>query len=86
VESGVSAKEDTQLLEMEREGEADALQQKIAQLPGKASKLINMHYFEGNTISEVSRKTGEKVGTIKSSMTRGRQTLKKILERENAGR
>jgi RNA polymerase sigma-70 factor (ECF subfamily) len=62
---------------------ADELEKQIndalLNVPPMFRKTLELHYFEGDSYEEVSRKTGVTINTVKTRLNRGRQLLKKLL-------
>jgi RNA polymerase sigma-70 factor (ECF subfamily) len=51
----------------------------LINVPPMFRKTLELHYFEGDSYEEVSRKTGVTINTVKTRLNRGRQLLKKLL-------
>jgi RNA polymerase sigma-70 factor (ECF subfamily) len=49
-------------------------------MPGAQRSALEMAYFEGLTHTEIAAKTGEPLGTIKTRIRTGLQTLRKVFE------
>jgi len=62
----------------------DAAQVRIAllQLSPKYQTVLALRYFEDLSLTEVSQATGWRLGTVKSLVSRGRQSLREKLLRE----
>ncbi|MGI6604472.1 MAG: RNA polymerase sigma factor [bacterium] len=52
-------------------------------LPPKYRTVIHLFYYEGYSIKDISRLTGQKESTIRSHLTRARQKLKSVLKEED---
>lgn len=59
-----------------------ALHQAILKLKPIYQAVITLRFFEDKTISEISRITGKKEGTVKSQLHRGLEKLRHALERK----
>ena len=55
----------------------------IEKLPPKYRLVIHLHYYEGYTAKEISSITGIPVSTVTTRLSRAREKLKKIIEKEN---
>jgi RNA polymerase sigma-70 factor (ECF subfamily) len=65
------------------EPEQHDLLEHISQLPPKYRTVIHLFYYEGYSIKDISRMTGQKESTVRSHLTRARQKLKSVLKEEN---
>ena len=54
----------------------------VRKLPAKYAQVIILFYFEGYSVSEISRILSEKENTVKSRLKRGRELLKGVLTDE----
>lgn len=54
----------------------------IMSLPSKYKIVMDLHYIEGYTASEISEITGVKPDTVRKRMQTGRNKLRKIMEGE----
>ena len=59
-----------------------ALIHEVRSLPVKYAHPIILFYFEGYSVSEISRILSEKENTVKSRLKRGRELLKGVLTDE----
>ncbi len=59
-----------------------ALHQAILRLKPIYQAVITLRFFEEKTISEISKITGKKEGTVKSQLHRGIEKLRYVLERK----
>ncbi len=50
----------------------------VAEMPGPQRQALELAYFEGLTHSEIAQRTGEPLGTIKTRLRTGLQTLKRV--------
>lgn len=57
------------------------LLENVMELPWKYRVVIHLFYYEGYSIREISRLTGQRESTVRSLLTRGRQKLRKFLEK-----
>ncbi len=51
-----------------RLAERDALRRALADLPSEQREVVVLHYFGGFTLDEVSERTGERPGTVRSRL------------------
>jgi RNA polymerase sigma-70 factor (ECF subfamily) len=58
------------------------LLEQIMNLRPKSRTVIHLYYYEGYSIKDISKLTGQKEATIRSQLTRARQKLKAILEED----
>lgn len=63
---------------------ADMLRSMIAQLPPEQTEAIELAFLKGMTHNEIAAHLGEPLGTIKSRIRNGLQTLKGMWMRENS--
>jgi RNA polymerase sigma-70 factor (ECF subfamily) len=54
----------------------------VYQLPYKYREVIILHYYQDLSVHEMSEYLGEREGTVKSKLFRGRALLKTVLEKE----
>ncbi len=59
------------------------LAEQLKKLPPKYRLVIHLHYYEGYTAKEISEITGTPVSTITTQLSRAREQLRKIIEKEN---
>ena len=52
----------------------------LNQMPPAQRSALEMAYFEGYTHSEISEKTGEPLGTVKTRIRTGLMLLRKAVE------
>ena len=55
----------------------------VLKLPNNQKTIIYMYYFEGYSVAEISKLCSIPVGTVKSRLSRARETLKKELKGAN---
>ena len=65
------------------EPEQHELLEKISLLPPKYRTVIHLFYYEGYSIKDISRLTGQKESTVRSHLTRARQKLKSVLKEDD---
>jgi len=65
----------------EREQDYITLRQAIAQLPELDQTIISLRFFEDKTIPEIAEITEQKVGTIKSRLSRALKKMQLTLQR-----
>lgn len=62
--------------------EQHELLEQIMTLPSKYRTAIHLFYYEGYSIKDISKLTGQKESTVRSHLTRARQRLKSILKED----
>lgn len=67
----------------EREDTASAREAMLA-LSSKHQTVLSLHYFEGLSVEEVASVIGCRVGTVKSRLSRGRESLQRELLRRRS--
>lgn len=72
--------------QLEHAQQVDALQQAMTQLSSAEHLVLTLFYFDELSLAEVSEVTGLPAGTIKSHLSRGRQRLRRLLQREHHDR
>lgn len=73
VTDNIESVEDTAIRNYEKE----SLHNTINNLPEKIRKVINLYYFEGLSVAEISEKTMTPVGTVKYHLHTGRKLIRK---------
>lgn len=66
--------------EAERNTMAQKIRLTLNQMPAAQRSALEMAYFEGYTHSEISEKTGEPLGTVKTRIRAGLMLLRKAVE------
>jgi RNA polymerase sigma-70 factor, ECF subfamily len=66
--------------EAERTRAMEKVRGALGKMPPAQRKALEMAYFEGLTHTEIAGKTGEPLGTIKTRIRAGLQTLRKAFE------
>lgn len=61
--------------------EARAVRRALARLPDRERAVLHLHYWLGHTVAEIGELLGLPAGTVKSHLHRGRERLRKELER-----
>jgi RNA polymerase sigma-70 factor (ECF subfamily) len=61
--------------------DADRAQRALLALPARFQAVIVLHHLEGLGVEEVARAVGRPVGTVKSRLKRGRDAMRRELER-----
>lgn len=61
----------------------DTLIESVMELPEKYSTVIHLFYYEDMKISEIARTLNITQSAVKQRLSRGREKLKKIMEKEN---
>lgn len=60
---------------------AEVVRAALLQLPARHQAVIALHYFEGLDVAQVAQTLGVRPGTVKSRLSRGREVLRRRLER-----
>ena len=66
-----------------QENENSFLSEQLKKLSPKYRLVIHLHYYEGYTAKEISKITGTPVSTVTTQLSRAREQLRKIIEKEN---
>ena len=66
-------------------GERSELFYAVMDLPVKYRTVIHLFYYEGYTVKEIAELLDEKVTTITTRLSRGREQLREVLDAEAAG-
>ena len=61
---------------------ASAVDDALAQLPGKYRAVIHLFYYEGYQTEEIARILGRSPSTVRAQLTRARQKLRELLKEE----
>ena len=59
--------------------------EEVERLPRAQSRAIGLHYVDGLTVAEVSKRLGVEASTVRAQLARGRATLRAKLDRECGG-
>ena len=59
--------------------------EELFSLPPEDRVVIHLHYSEGWTADEIARMLGQRPGTVRSRLSRARERLRKLLEKESQG-
>lgn len=59
------------------------IQTLIQKLPNKYQLLIHLRFFEKKTLKEISQIMNNRIGTVKSGLSRGLEKLKKFIDEES---
>lgn len=62
-----------------------AVRKAVAALPEHYRSVVILHHLQGMEVTEIAKTVGCRVGTVKSRLSRGRDELKRRLERYVAG-
>lgn len=65
------------------EPEQHELLEQIMRLPPKYRTVIHLFYYEGYSVKDISKLTGQKESTVRSHLSRARQKLKSILKEDD---
>ena len=60
--------------------EESGLDAALAQLPSKYRSVIHLYYYEGYSTEEIARILGRRASTVRTQLTRARQTLARLLK------
>lgn len=77
IENVVVSVEPDLATETDRSRAMDKVRGALEQMPAAQRKTLEMAYFEGLTHTEIAKKTGEPLGTIKTRIRTGLLTLRK---------
>ena len=61
---------------------ASAVDDALAQLPGKYRTVIHLFYYEGYQTEEIARILGRSPSTVRAQLTRARRKLRELLKEE----
>lgn len=61
---------------------ASAVDEALAQLPGKYRAVVHLYYYEGYGTEEIARILDRRPSTVRAQLTRARQKLKELLKEE----
>lgn len=61
---------------------ASAVDDALAQLPGKYRAVIHLFYYEGYQTEEIARILGRSPSTVRAQLTRARRKLRELLKEE----
>lgn len=64
------------------EPESSAVDEAMAQLPGKYRAVIHLFYYEGYQTDEIARLLGRPPSTVRAQLTRARQRLRELLKED----
>ena len=64
----------------EEDREISALEACVGSLPPHSAELIQEHYFEERSAAEIARRTGKKDGTVRVTLVRIRQALRRCMD------
>lgn len=59
--------------------------EELFSLPPEDRVVIHLHYYEGWSTDEIARMLGRRPGTVRSRLSRARERLRKLLEKESQG-
>ena len=59
--------------------------EELFSLPPEDRAVIHLHYYEGWSTDEIARMLGQRPGTVRSRLSRARERLRKLLEKETKG-
>ena len=57
--------------------------EELFSLPPEDRVVIHLHYYEGWSTDEIARMLGRRPGTVRSRLSRARERLRKLLEKES---
>lgn len=58
------------------------LLEQINQLPSQYKEVIHLYYYSDLSYEEISKVTGDSIGTVKSRLFRAKKTLKESLQKD----
>lgn len=56
--------------------------EELFSLPPEDRAVIHLHYYEGWSTDEIAQMLGQRPGTVRSRLSRARERLRKLLEKE----
>lgn len=59
--------------------------EELFSLPPEDRVVIHLYYYEGWSTGEIARMLGQRPGTVRSRLSRARERLRKLLEKESQG-
>ena len=59
-----------------------AVDEALAQLPGKYRAVVHLFYYEGYQTEEIARILGRSPSTVRAQLTRARQKLRELLKED----
>ena len=62
--------------------DASAVDEAMAQLPGKYRAVVHLFYYEGYQTEEIARLLGRSPSTVRAQLTRARQRLRELLKED----
>ena len=62
--------------------DASAVDEAMAQLPGKDRAVVHLLYYEGYQTEEIARLLGRSPSTVRAQLTRARQRLRELLKED----
>lgn len=65
------------------DGESRELVEAILALPAKQRAAVHLHYYEGYTSKEIAAILGQRPGTVRSYLSRARDSLRRYLTEES---
>ncbi len=68
-------------LNLEKEEQANELRLALRKLRRQERETVVRYYYYNQTVAKISEETGTNIETVKSRLRRGRDSLKKILEK-----
>ena len=63
--------------------ECRELMEAVLALPANQRAAVHLHYYEGYTTDEIAVILGQRPGTVRSSLSRARDSLRRLLKEEN---
>ncbi len=64
------------------DGESREVLEAVLALPANQRAAVHLHYYEGYTTDEIARILGQRPGTVRSHLSRARETLRRTLKGE----
>lgn len=62
-----------------KDGDSGELLEAVLALPANQRAAVHLHYYEGYTTDEIARILGQRPGTVRSHLSRARESLRKSL-------
>lgn len=65
------------------DGESGELAEAVFALPAKQRAAVHLFYYEGYSTEEIAKILGQRPGTVRSHLSRARETLRRVLKGES---
>ena len=64
------------------DGDSGAVAEAVFALPANQRAAVHLFYYEGYSTQEIARMLGQRPGTVRSHLSRARETLRRVLKGE----